>query len=107
MIKEKVVRTMLHNLCKTHKVSPNTIKEQYVQNILGHTINILGLVRLFSFHVDWVGLRWILTACGFKPTQYHSIHMESCLNEQALKELNEHCIRMQQLTSLSLDSHIV
>jgi hypothetical protein len=34
--------------------------------------------------VYWHGLRWILTYYGFKPTQYHSIHMDWELTEQAL-----------------------
>jgi hypothetical protein len=34
--------------------------------------------------VYWVGLGCILTCYGFKPAQYHPIHVDYHQNEQAL-----------------------
>jgi hypothetical protein len=38
--------------------------------------------------VYWVGLGWILTWYGFKPTQSHPIHVDYHQNEQALSDGN-------------------
>jgi hypothetical protein len=37
--------------------------------------------------VYWVGLGFILTCYGFKPAQYHPIHVDYHQNEQALRVL--------------------
>jgi hypothetical protein len=43
-------------------------------------LNRLGLLFGYSnsmwIEVYWNVLKWILTCYGFKPTQYHSIHMD-------------------------------